>query len=709
MNRFREAIIQLIGDQSITDYLQEAAEASATADEFAEIVVPLILNLNEVANSETDAKELVHSLFHLLDPPIIQSPEFVDAPIILQALLRGTADDPFEPDRVAMAREAIRQVGRVDEEDVRSKRYIRLLRRDEQAMERICQSRLEANERENEQFREGMTFRRPEVRRAHHLTLNPITVTIGPLTLIENASLTISPGNRYGLVGRNGLGKTTLMKFINSSLLHGVPDDLLIVHVDQEAPMSERTVLDAVLDTDVERTELLEEQERLRESDDPITQRLFDRINDRLNAIGANEAVMRATMILIALGFSHEQLEQPISLMSGGFRMRVSLAQALYIRPDVLLLDEPTGHLDAPSVCWLEEFVTKNCGDQILVVVSHDRVFLDNVCTHIVHLKDKRLDLYKGNYSGFIPQFKAKCALLEEQAAAQQRIIDHKKDFVRRLGVRAASAAMAQSRMKEIEKLEAEKVVPPSRDPNVRFDFSLASIAAQPELITLEDVSFGYVPGKLIFEHLSFTVCRKTRAVIIGPNGAGKSTLLSLLLGRLKPLSGWSQTVSNLRIATFSQHHVDQLPYRSTPLQHLLQQYRGEFSVAQIRAQLGKFGLSPEQSLQPILSLSGGQKTRVVLAQMAMLSPHILMLDEVTNNLDMDSIEALGDALSRYQGAILIVTHDQAFATRVANQIFVCGSGGLVEFMGTFQEYRNGVKAEIRDKFFKTVGTRGIY
>lgn len=388
--------------------------------------------------------------------------------------------------------------------------------------------------------------------------------------------------------------------------------------------------------------------------------------------------------------------------------MRVSLAQALYIRPDVLLLDEPTGHLDAPSVCWLEEFLTQSCGDQILVVISHDRVFLDNVCTHIVHLKDKKLELYRGNYSGFVTQFEARCALLEDQAAAQQRDIDHKMDFVRRLGVKAASASMAQSRLKAVAKLEAQKITPIQRDPRVRFDFSLASTAAQDELITLEDVSFGYVPEKLIFSHMSFRVKRQTRAVIIGANGVGKSTLLGLLTGRLKPSNGWSQTASNLRIAVFSQHHLDQLDYQSTPLQHLLHLYRAEFSIAQIRAQLGKFGLNGEQSLQPIQSLSGGQKTRVVLAQCAMMSPHILMLDEVTNNLDMDSIEALGDALARYQGAIVAVTHDQAFATRIANQIFICKPGGVQEWMGTFQEYRDSVKAEIRDKFFRTTSAKSI-
>jgi len=538
-----------------------------------------------------------------------------------------------------------------------------------------------------------MGFRRPADRRPRHLSLNAINVTIGPHTLIEDASLTVTPGNRYGLIGRNGLGKTTLMKYVNSALLRGIPDDLLIIHVEQEAPISERSVLDAVLDTDVERTELLAELEV------GAAARVSE-INDRLDAIGARDAEGRASTILLALGFTHEQLVQPLRLMSGGFRMRVALAQALYIGPDVLLLDEPTGHLDAPSVCWLEEFLTKSCSQQVLVVISHDRVFLDTVCTHVVHLKDKRLEVYKGNYSAFSDQFETRCALLEKQADAQQRDIDHKQDFVRRLRVKAASAALAQSRLKAIKKIE--KVTPIKRDPPVRFDFSMVSIAAQEEMILLEDVSFGYVPGHFVFSHVNFRIMRNTRCVIIGPNGAGKSTLLNLILGRLKPVHGFYQSVSNLRVATFSQHHLDQLDYTVTPLQHLLALFKSEYSIAQIRGQLGRFDISPDQSLQPIRSLSGGQKTRVVLAQCALMSPHLLLFDEVTNNLDMDSIEALGGALRRYQGAIVAVTHDQHFANLVANQIFVCRDQGMHEFAGSFEEYRSEIKEQIRERFFKT-------
>ncbi|KAH0790519.1 ABC transporter [Histomonas meleagridis] len=707
MERLTSALSELIEDESLSEYIKEVAEFSETEEDFVSVAAPMLLDIGGIVESEEDANELAADLFHLKDPPIEKPVEEMNTPIIMSALMQDNAADPFDEERLAMARLSIQEVGHVPsfEDNIETKYYARNLKKEEATLDADCKRKLKQNEEENAQFKHGMGFRRPEVRHPRHLALTPINVSIGPLTLIEDASLTLSPGNRYGLVGRNGLGKTTLMKYINSSLVRGVPDDLLIIHVEQEAPISDKTVLQTVLETDIERTELLEELEKVTNSDDADPQ-LITKINDRLASIGADEAVPRASMILTALGFSQEQLNSPLTNLSGGFRMRVSLAQALYISPDVLLLDEPTGHLDAPSVCWLEEFLTKSCDDQILVVISHDRVFLDNVCTHIIHLKDKTLEVYKGNYSSFAEQFENRCRLLEEQAEAQKKVIDHKMDFVRRLGVKAKTAQLAQSRLKAIEKMEIIK--PIKRDPPIRFDFSMSSIAAQEQLIVMEDCSFAYVPEKPIFEHLNFIVKRDTRAVIVGPNGAGKTTLINLLMGKLKPQTGFYQMVGNLRVAHFSQHHVDQLDYKITPLQYMLSLYKTEHPIAEIRATLGRFGIGGAQSLQPIQSLSGGQKTRVVLASCAMMSPHILMLDEVTNNLDMDSIEALALALKRYTGAIIAITHDQHFANMIASEIYVCKDKTIQKFNGTFQQYRDMIKNEIRDKFFKGAGTKGI-
>ena len=710
MENLRDQLNSIVNDNEIVEYLIEVAVASEDSNHFCNVSVPLIQDIGNIVESEEDAIDLCSAIFHLRDPPQVKLIEEMNTPVIMSALLKDVAEDPFEADALANARLYITEVGHVEtiDNDIGSKTYQKSLKREEKTIEAVRRSRLEANEKENAQFKRGMGFRRPENRSPRHLNLKNITVTIGPLTLIEDASITISPGNRYGLVGRNGLGKTTLMKYINSSLVRGIPDDLLIIHVEQEAPISEVSVIDTVLSCDLERTELLKQLDDLTNSEDPDSIEKMNKINDRLHIIGAKDAEARASMLLNALGFSTEMIHQPLSSCSGGFRMRVSLAQALYISPDVLLLDEPTGHLDAPSVCWLEEFLTTQCRQQILLVISHDRVFLDNVCTHIVHLKDKHLEMYHGNFTSFKQQFEERCNLLEQQANSQQKAIEHKMDFVRRLGVRAASASMAQSRLKEIQKEEKKMIKPIQRDPPVRFDFTMSTHAAQDDVILLEDINFSYLPEKPIFEHLSFIVKRKTRAVVIGANGAGKSTFINLLLQKLKPIKGFIQHVANLRIAHFSQHHVDQLDYKITPIQYLLGEYKDKYPLATIRQHLGKFGISGEQSLQPIQSLSGGQKTRVVLASCALLLPHILLLDEVTNNLDMDSIQALGEALQRYQGAIIAVTHDQHFAELIHAEIHVCKDKKLIKFEGDFNQYRNLVKEEIRQKFFKSTVHKGL-
>lgn len=708
MERLEKELQQLIDDESMVDYLKEVAESSDSADEFKDVAIPIILDLG-VSSTEEEASALCEKLFYLKDPIEDKEVEEMQAPIKMSSLLQNHTPetfDPFAKDRDLKAREQIDEVGKVvsleEQKALQSKNF----GLDEKRIDQIRLQHLDAAERENAQFKQGMQFRRPEVRQHRSLTLGPIDVTIGPLILIENATLKLTPGNRYGLVGRNGLGKTTLMKYISSGLVKGIPHDSLVIHVQQEAPISERTVLQSVLDVDIERTELLEKQKELEHSDSDDAHNELIHVNERLHAIGAQDAESRAAMILVALGFQQEQLSQPLSLMSGGFRMRVSLAQALYISPDVLLLDEPTGHLDAPSVCWLEEFLTRSCSDTILLVVSHDRVFLDNVCTHIVHLKDKKLQVYKGNWSSFHQQFENKCALLESKAEAQKRDIDHKMDFVRRLGVKSKTAQLAQSRLKNIAKMEKIELI--EADEAVKFDFPMTTHAAQDKIIVLEDVTFGYVPEKNIFEHLNFTVKKDSKIVVIGANGTGKSTFINLLMGKLKPKSGFYQMVSNLRVAHFSQHHVDQLDYKSTPLQFMLSQYKSQYQIQEIRGVLGKFGMTSEQILQPIQSLSGGQKTRIVLAYCSMMNPHLLLVDEVTNNLDMDSIEALGEALAAYEGAIVAVTHDQAFANMIAKQIFICQNKTMIEFNGTFQQYRDQVKEQIRSQFFQKTENKGL-
>ena len=380
--------------------------------------------------------------------------------------------------------------------------------------------------------------------------------------------------------------------------------------------------------------------------------------------------------------------------------MRVSLAQALYIGPDILMLDEPTGHLDAPSVCWLEEYLTTQCGEMILIVVSHDRIFLDNVCTHILHLKDQKLTTYIGNFTSFQQQV---ARIMEEQQnhyINTKAAIEHKEDYVRRFRYKASKAALAQTRLRQIHELEKTLTGMLTPDPPIAFHFEMFSEAAQQKIITLEDVGFSY-PGKPIFEHLNFSVEKDSRLIIIGGNGTGKSTFVKLLMQELKPTEGLLQSIHNLRIGYFCQHHVDQMDYNTTPIQFMVDRHGAQFDISVLRKYLGEFGIGGEISTRLIKSLSGGQKTRVVLASIAIIKPHLIIMDEITNNLDMDSIEALGKALGEYPGAIIAITHDQKFAELVGGQIVICEDGHLRTFNGTFSDYRKQIKTQIRSEFIK--------
>lgn len=701
MEEFSKMLSKYVDDEGTADYIREVAESSETPEDFHEIAGPILSDFLNGEKTEEEIQEICTQLFNLKgsnEPEKEQ--EVMDAPVALSNLMNQ------EVKEMALAKSITKIASPLDQAkmpelatDDNSKSLERARKKEEKKKQSFQQDRMDYMEFEQSQFKAGTTFRRPLNHHPHDIILREINISAGPMNLIEDGEMLLSPGNRYGLVGRNGMGKTTLMKHMNSNLLKGISQDMLIIHVEQEAPISERSVIDSVLDCDIERIELLEKLHKL-EQDHSSTVDDLSAIQDRLAAIGSNSAYAKAHSILVSLGFSPEQIQGPLSLCSGGFRMRVSLAQALYIGPDVLMLDEPTGHLDAPSVCWLEEYLTTQCKDQILLVISHDRVFLDNVCTHIVHLKDKKLTTYHGNYSSFKTQFDNKVEELERQHANQQAAIEHKEDFVRRLRYKAWAAAQAQGRLKLIKKMQEEQVELIERDPPVFFKFELTTEAAQDVVARCEEVKFSY-PGKPIFDNLNIEIKKTSRIIIIGANGSGKSTFIKILTGENKIQEGFFQTISNLRIGYFSQHHIDQMDYNDTPLQFMMNKHP-EFKVDQLRGKLGEFGIGSDVALRPISSLSGGQKTKVVLASIAMINPHLIILDEVTNNLDMDSIEALGIALGDYKGAIIAITHDQHFAELINGEIYVCENMNLKKFPGTFGEFRKQIKSQIKADFIKS-------
>ena len=704
MDTFVAELSKIISDEGMIDYLKEVFESSETKEDFTDIASPIISDLTDGEKSEDEINSICEKLFSLKDGSTAEEekPES-NVNINMQSMMRENSSEIDLMNQINKLKNPLEQERPIlFEEKETSKSLERSKKKEEEKRKKFQQERFDAIESEYAQFKKGPQFRRPhrETAEIHEIHLKEINVSIGPVQLLHDAELILAPGNRYGLVGRNGMGKTTFMRHINSRLL-GNLDDMLVIHVEQEAPISERSVLESVLDCDVERTELLERMREIDEKHDATVDEIQE-IQDRLTAIGAHSAEAKVTQLLISLGFTPEQIRGPLSACSGGFRMRVSLAQALYIGPDVLMLDEPTGHLDAPSVCWLEEFLTTQCKSQILLVISHDRVFLDNVCTHIVHLKDQKLTTYRGNYSAFAEQFEHKLADLERQRASQEAFIEKQEDYVRRFRYKAWAAAQAQGRLKLIEKEKAKLAETIERDPPIAFKFELTSEAAQNDLITCEDVKFAYTPDHPIFDRLNIKIMKNSRIIIIGANGSGKSTFIKILMGENKPTDGFFQVISNLRIGYFSQHHIDQMNYNDTPLQFMIDRHGNEFKPDQLRGKLGEFGIGTDQALRPIGSLSGGQKTKVVLASISIINPHLIILDEVTNNLDMDSIEALGKALGEYRGAIVAITHDQHFAELIGGQIYVFENMDLKPFKGTFAEFRKQIKTRIKSEFLKS-------
>ena len=700
MEKFEQELTKLISDEGMIDYLKEVFESSESVEDFTDIAAPILSDLTEKDEDEVNA-ECVRLFGIKAAPKNEGEEEKKEVELDFNKIMKQKTTEMDLVNEIARIKSPLElEVPSVFEEAETSKSIEKAKKKEEKMKMKYQKDRKEAISEELSQFKQTAVFRRPQDHHIHEIQLKEINVSIGPLNLLVDAELTLAPGNRYGLVGRNGMGKTTFMKYMNSHLLGGNLNDMLVIHVEQEAPVSERSVLDSVLDCDVERTELLERMKEIEKNHDATLDEIQE-ITDRLAAIGASGAEGKVYQLLISLGFTPEQIKGPLSACSGGFRMRVSIAQALYIGPDVLMLDEPTGHLDAPSVCWLEEYLTTQCKDQILLVISHDRVFLDNICTHIVHLKDQKLTTYHGNYSSFEEQFEEKIAELERTRQSQQAAIDHKADFVRRLRFKAWAATQAQSRLKAIKKAEDELVDLIERDPPVFFKFDLSSEAAQDDIITCEDVAFSY-PNHPIFDRLNLVIKKNSRIIIIGANGSGKSTFIKILTGENKVQSGFFQTISNLRIGYFSQHHIDQMNYDETPLQFMINRHGKEIKVDALRRKLGEFGIGSDMIARPIGSLSGGQKTKVVLASISIINPHLIILDEVTNNLDMDSIAALGEALGKYHGAIVAITHDQRFAELIGGQIYICENMNLTPFKGTFAEFRKQVKTRIKADFIKS-------
>jgi ATP-binding cassette subfamily F protein 3 len=511
------------------------------------------------------------------------------------------------------------------------------------------------------------------------LNLNGITVRLGGRTILDRASASLPPGSRVGLIGRNGAGKSTMVRVVAGLLdpdegSADMPRGARIGYIAQEAPSGDATPFDTVLAADTERAALMHESETSEDMD-----RLGD-VYERLIAIDAYTAPARAGQILQGLGFDDDMQQRPLDSFSGGWKMRVALAALLFSKPDLLLLDEPSNHLDLEAVMWLEDFLRSYTAT--IVVVSHERDFLNNVVDHILHLQGGKITLYAGGYDSFERQRAERMAQAAAAKANQDVQRAKLQDYIARNSARASTAKQAQSRQKMLARMQP--IAELANDPTLSFDFPDPS-ELRPPLITLDMAAVGYTDTPIL-KRLNMRMDPDDRIALLGRNGNGKTTLARLLAAQLTPLEGEMFSTGKMRVGYFTQYQVEELEADDTPLAHMTRVMKGA-SAAAVRAQLGRFGFSGDRATGIVGKMSGGEKARLALALITRDAPHLLILDEPTNHLDVDAREALVRALNEYKGAVLLVSHDRHMVETTADRLVLVDDGTAREFDGSLDDY----------------------
>jgi ATP-binding cassette subfamily F protein 3 len=516
-----------------------------------------------------------------------------------------------------------------------------------------------------------------------------VTLRRAARPLLEGASLTVHAGHKVGLVGANGSGKSSLFAAIRGELALDagtidLPASWTIAHVAQETPATERSAIDHVQDGDCELRVI---EAGLASDADGAT---IAEWHHRFEAIGGYSARARAATLLAGLGFAEARHGDPVRSFSGGWRMRLNLAQALQSRSDLLLLDEPTNHLDLDAVLWLEEWLRKYPGT--LLMVTHDRDFLDGVAEQIVHVEARKLVAYAGNYSQFERQRASALALQQATFAKQQRQVAHLQSFVDRFRAKATKAKQAQSRIKALERMEL--IAAAHVDSPFEFSFAPASTAAR-QLVLLEDATLGYDSRPAVLADLTFGVLAGDRIGLLGPNGAGKSTLVKALGGTLAPTAGARRTAQALRVGYFAQHQVDELRVEHSPLWHL-RRMEPDTREQEHRDFLGGFDIRGDMATSAVGHFSGGEKARLTLALIVRQRPNLLLLDEPTNHLDIEMREALTEALQDYDGALVVVAHDRHLLRATTDALWLVSDGVVAPFDGDLDDYRAWVLGRAR-------------
>ena len=529
------------------------------------------------------------------------------------------------------------------------------------------------------------------------LNLNGITVRLGGRTILDSATAALPPYGRVGLIGRNGAGKSTLMKVMIGSLeaddgSMDMPKGTRIGYIAQEAPAGESTPFETVLAADTERAALMIESEQ--EGLDP--DRMAE-VHERLIAIDAYTAPARASRILVGLGFDEEMQAKPLDSFSGGWKMRVALASLLFSQPDLLLLDEPSNHLDLEATLWLENFLKGY--PAMMVVISHERDLLNNVVDHILHLDNGQVTLYSGGYDSFERQRAERAAQLAAAKASQDAQRAKLQDYVARNSARASTAKQAQSRAKALARMQP--IAAMAEDPTLSFDFPSPD-ELKPPLVTLDLASVGYTAGKPILQRLNLRIDPDDRIALLGRNGNGKTTLARLLAAQLTPMDGSMSSSGKMRVGYFTQYQVEELDGEDTPLEHMTHQMKGA-SPGAVRAQLGRFGFSGAKATTKVGKLSGGERARLALALITRDAPHMLILDEPTNHLDVDAREALVQALNEDEGTVVLVSHDRHMLELTADRLVLVDNGTATEFTGTIEDYTDFIlgKGPAKEKLSK--------
>lgn len=557
--------------------------------------------------------------------------------------------------------------------------------------------------------------------RSRDINVQNFTLQHKGMVMLDECEIMLNHGNRYGLIGRNGCGKSTFMKALGARAVP-IPDGIDIFHLKEEIEASTTvSALEAVMSVDEETRRLEAEVENLNnalaaltdddagnaaagddddgnaktveEQQEEISD-LLSYLYERLDALDADTAEKRARSILKGLGFTHAMMDKKTADFSGGWRMRVSLARALFIQPVLLLLDEPTNHLDMEAVIWLEDYLSR--WNRILLLISHSQDFLNNVCTHSIHFTNRRkLITYDGNYDQFVKTKGEKEENQMKQYKWEQEQIKSMKEYIARFGHGTSkNAKQAQSKEKVLEKMvRAGLTAKPEVEKPMNFAFPDPG-TLPPPVLAFHDVSFGYPKCQPLYTNVNFGVDLDSRIALVGPNGAGKTTLVKLMCGELLPTLGDIRPHGHLKMGRFTQHFIDVLDLTVTPLEFFEREYSSD-SRQELRGYLGRFGVSGRMQVQTMSELSDGQKSRVVFAKLGRDAPHILLLDEPTNHLDMESIDSLASAIQKFDGGLVLVSHDMRLISQVAKEIWICDDKRITPYKGDILNFKMDMRNQM--------------